>query len=174
MKKTINLLAIIILVITIQSCSSTYYPSHANVSLFRAKNEFKASAGISSSSANVDVSYSITDNFLVTAGAFGFMQKESAVGNKVYQPSFGYSFTIAPGFYKYFGKQGVFETLVGYGYNYSNSEHAEGNFHKLYIQPTIGLSKKYFELAFTPRFTTVFIATLNMHNPRFSFISADS
>ncbi len=88
--------------------------------MFRAKNELKVNAGISPSSANVDVSYSITDNFLVTAGAFGYLQKDNAVGNQSYKGGKGYSFTVAPGFYQYFGRQGVFEALVGYGYNYAN------------------------------------------------------
>ena len=157
MKKIVNLIVIVIIIITMQSCSSSYYPSHANVGMFRAKNELKANAGISASSANVDLSYSITDNFLITAGAFGFLQKDSYVNNVVYRGGKGYSFTVAPGFYKYFGKQTVFEALAGYGYNYTNSDDVEGNFHKFYIQPSIGLSKKYFELAFTSRLTTVLI-----------------
>lgn len=157
MKKVLNYLFVAIVIIAFQSCSSSYYPSSANVSLFRAKNELKANIGISPSSANVDISYSITDNFMVTGGAFGFMQKESSLGNQTYKPSKGYSFNIAPGYFLPFGHQGVFEVLVGYGYNYSNAQHTEGNFHKLFIQPSIGFSKNYFELAFTPRFTTIFI-----------------
>ena len=156
MKKTIYFLLITIIVLAVQSCSSTYYPSHANVSLFKAKNEMKASLGVSPSSANIDLSYSVTDNFLVTAGAFGYMQKESSISNTTYKATRGYSFTIAPGFYTHFGN-GVFETLVGYGYNYSDARDTEGNYHKFYIQPTIGTNNDYFELAFTPRLTTVFI-----------------
>jgi len=157
MKNIINLLYFAVIVLVLQSCSSTYYPSSANVSLFRAKNELKASVGISPSSANVDIAYSVTDNFMLTGGAFGFIQKESSIGNQVYKSSKGYSFTFAPGYYKHFGHQGVFEVLVGYGYNYSDSQHADGNFHKVFIQPSIGFSRKYFEMAFTPRFTTVII-----------------
>jgi len=134
--------------------------------LFRAKNEFKGNIGVSPSSSNVDLSYSISDNFMITAGANGFYHKESSVGNAVYEESKGYSFTVAPGFYKYFGKQGVFEVLLGYGYNYTDSEDMEGNFHKAFIQPSIGLSKPYFELAFTPRFSTLIIDQNNFLDKR--------
>ncbi len=157
MKKIINIIIAITSLFILDSCSPSYHASSANVSLFRAKNEFKGNIGISPNSANVDLSYSISDNFLITAGANGFYHKESSVGNAVYKDSKGYSFTVAPGFFTYFGNKGVFEVLLGYGYNYADSEDMEGNFHKAFIQPSIGLSKPYFELAFTPRFTTLII-----------------
>lgn len=156
MKNYINI-AVLLLGIFIQSCSSSYYASNANVSMFKAKNELKGNMGISPSSANIDLSYSITDNFMVAGSAFGFIQKETSVLNKTYKASHGYSFSIAPGYYMPFGHQGVLEVLAGYGYNYSNSHDVNGNFHKFYIQPSIGISKRYFEMAFTPRVTAVFI-----------------
>jgi hypothetical protein len=142
-----------------------------NVPLFREKNEYRISGsvgtGTESASAEIQAAYSVTRNFAVMTN---FM---SAKGIDNTSDSWGKGNYLdgAIGYYKPFGKSGVFEIYGGLGG--SNQQHqyrnvifdpnipASGNpeagtshlsFTKLFIQPSVGLTLNGFDCAFSTRF----------------------
>ena len=151
---------ITIIFFAINSCSPTYYPSLANVGMHSDAGEFKSNIKINASSVNTAVNYALTKNLLIGGSAQYFTQRFELKTNNKNKPfireSNGYNFEIAPGFFFNYGKESVFEIAAGYGYGFVDSEDALGNYHKAFIQPSIGLTSEKGDVSFTPRFTTVF------------------
>jgi len=154
------------------SCSHYYYvPNVQNVPLFREKNEYQFSGayglGTETSCLEVQGAYSVTGNFAVQAN---FM---SAKGIDNHEDSWakGSYLDAAIGYYKPLRKSGVFEIYGGVGgskqhHQYRNDIYIPGtpgygilsagtsevSFIKLFVQPSVGMTFKGFEFAFSTRF----------------------
>lgn len=166
--------------VLLSSCSHYYYvPNVQNVPLFREKNEYRISGsygfGDESSCAEVQAAYSVSDKIGIMTD---FM---SAKGGTVSDNNWGkgYYFDGAIGYYKPLGRSGVFEIYGGAGggnqhhqyvvSNYSNGTVTNSSggtsdlaFMKIFVQPSLGLTYKIFDIAVSTRIS------------RLSFINIDN
>ena len=159
--------------VMLSSCTHYYYvPNIQNVPLFREKNEYRISGsygfGDESSCAEIQAAYSVTGKIGVMAD---FM---TAKGGKVSDNNWGKGsyFGGAIGYYKPLGKYGVFEiygglagssqhhvyTILNYNggtiYN-SFGGTSDLSFLKVFVQPSIGLTSKTFDIAISTRISRV-------------------
>lgn len=160
MKKQ-TILLIFILALTLNSCTHYYYiPNAQNVPLFREKNEFQGTLTIGGgdevSTAEVQAAYSITDNLAVmtnfmSAKAGEKSNNEWGKGNYL-EGAFGY--------YKPFDEFVVAEVYAGLGTSnqhhvYSTDSYNNGtadlSFMKYFLQPSVGLTFRAFDIAVSTR-----------------------
>lgn len=166
----LNLALFLIAVITtMSSCLHYYYVQNAhNVPFFREKNEYRLSAfgGFGDESASVELqgAWSAGKRFALS-GNFMTAFKGSDSGGE-YSKGSGTYFDISPGFYIPAGEHFVFETYAGAGlasetHHYSSYDSYIGDivdggsaslaFNKLFLQPSIGFSIDWFDIAFSSR-----------------------
>ena len=155
--------------VMLSSCSHYYYvPNVQNVPLFREKNEYRISGsygfGDESSCAEVQAAYSISDKIGIMTD---FM---SARGGTVSDNNWGsgYYFDGAIGYYKPLARSVVFEIYGGAGgsnqhhqyvnLNYNNGTFSNSfggtsdlSFMKIFVQPSLGLTYKAFDIAVSTR-----------------------
>ncbi|HEY1039479.1 MAG TPA: hypothetical protein VGF30_08755 [Bacteroidia bacterium] len=162
MKTIVKIASLFVLCVYFSSCTTTLYTSNAvNVPLMREKGEVK---------------FNLTQNDLQAAGA---------ITNNIGLMANGHFKNYKDGNYKhggYLGEAGIgyfkpvqdnpnliFETYggLGMGHVYKQQEFSSpgngqtylGKFEtdagKLFIQPSIGYASRYFDLAFTPRFSMI-------------------
>ena len=155
------------------SCSHYYYVSNVqNVPLFREKNEYRISGiyavGDETTCAEVQAAYSVTGKIGIMAD---FM---TAKGGKVSDNNWGKGnyFDGAIGYYKPLGKSGVFEIYGGLGGSTQHHEYTILNFNggtiynsyggksdlsflKAFVQPSIGLTYKSFDIAVSTRISRI-------------------
>lgn len=160
------------------SCTHYYYtPSAHSVPLFQAKNQFKAAIGGGGnddvSTTDIHAAYSITKNIAVMANAMFAKGGENSSANW----GKGSYFDGAIGFYKPFSNQWVFEIFTGFGnsaqhhqYNQYDAEgwssqNNEGTadlyFTKFFVQPSIGLTFKNFDIAVTAGISSINFYRIN-------------
>ena len=159
MKKII----LMILIFAVYGCGSTHYywPTTQNVSFFKEKNELMASFGYNNLG-NVNnlgfldgfgfhTAYSITDHI---ACQFGYNSKSGNV-------NLDYAEVVELGLAYYLRHENylAFETFGGYSYGMIKGDNyfykTIANFNRIYLQPSIGISSDYIDIAFTPRFSKV-------------------
>ncbi|MCW3071026.1 MAG: hypothetical protein JWO44_916 [Bacteroidetes bacterium] len=142
------------------SCSTNMYvPNTVNAPLLKEKGEIKASLDES----NLQLAVAVTDHVGIIANGF----YKTYEGKEYYSHS-GHMGELGFGYFSPLKNNLVFETYVGGGMGsvskkvtYTNSDNAEitNSFSakgaRAFIQPGIGYSNKYFDAAFTPRFTFV-------------------
>lgn len=163
----IKTIIIISAVFFLTSCNHYSYVPTVQAPLFTEKNEYRAAASHGSGDngsidiTNIQLGYSITKNISIMTD---FMNAEGGIktgdtpcGGK------GNYFDAALGYYKPLNKHSVFEVSGGLGY--SNQQHyykgtnADLSFRRIFVQPSVGLTFDYFEIAFTPSFSNVYIIT---------------
>jgi len=154
------------------SCSHYYYvPNVQNVPLFKEKNEYRLSGsyglGTETSCLEVQGAYSVTGNF----GIMTNFMAAKGIENSAESWAKGTYLDAAIGYYEPLLKSGVFEIYGGVGgskqhhqyrskiYDPSNPAHnnfnagtSDESFIKIFIQPSIGMTFKGFEFAFSTRF----------------------
>ena len=157
----------------LSSCTHYYYvPNMLNVPLFKDKLELHASgnlgSGESSSSTEIQTAFSFTNNVGITLNQMSVKYNDNSELNTV---KAGY-FEGGLGYFRRFGGIGEFEIFGGYGGG--SQEHTYGRsffdlwtftstrtktgssslkFSKLYLQPSVGISLKNLDLAFSMRFS---------------------
>lgn len=160
------------------SCTHYYYtPSAHSVPLFQMKNQFKATIGQGGndevSTTDIHTAYSITKNIAVMANAMFANGGENSSANW----GKGNYFDGAIGFYKPFSNHWVFEIFTGFGnsaqhhqYNQYdaegwNSQNNDGTadlyFTKFFVQPSIGLTFKNFDIALTAGVSSINFYRIN-------------
>ena len=163
MKRQLVIITFFIFAILISSCSHYYYIQNIqNVPLFKEKNELCATMALGGgdevSTKEVQAAYSITKNIAVMAD---FM---SASGGNVSSNNWGKGMYLdgAVGYYKSLNDIGVFEIYGGIGtsnqhHQYSTGNHNDGtadlSFTKIFLQPSLGLTFKAFDIAISTRFS---------------------
>jgi hypothetical protein len=156
-----NLIFPVFAILALSSCTHYYYmPSAPNTPLFREKNEFRATASIGkgdrTETVHAQAAYAIT-NRLAIAGSHMNARGGDLVNNNGAK---GQYTDFSAGYFNPFHKNLVFEVFGGFGKSkqrhvYSSSENANLTFTKLFVQPSIGFTNKYFDYAFTPTFSQV-------------------
>lgn len=152
------------------SCNHYFYVPAVQAPLFTEKNEFRAAASQgygdegSIETTNIQLAYSITKNISVMTD---FMYVEGGLestGDYSHGGKGNY-FDGAMGYYKLLDKNFVFEVHGGLGY--SNQQHfyeskkADLSLRKIFVQPSIGFTHDYFDIAFTPLISNVYYYNIN-------------
>lgn len=143
------------------SCSHVYYaPNGQNVPLFKEKGEVQLAGGSAGSGeaggANVQAAYAVGNNVGITANAYVASGSNDDTGAH----SNGFVAEAGAGYFKPIGNFLVFEAYGGFGggniYNrYDGGSDSRVGFIRPYVQPAIGFTSNYFDLAFAPRFCMV-------------------
>ena len=183
MKKQLIITAVV-LAFTLNSCTHFYYiPNVQNVPLFREKNEFQctiaAGGGQEASTAEVQAAYSITNNLALMTN---FM---SARGGEQSGNNWGKGNYLegAIGYYRPFDEFVVAEVYAGlgasnqhheYGTNDYNNGTADLSFIKYFVQPSIGLTFRAFDIAVSTRFSRLSFYNIDnkitMDNPDLYYV----
>jgi hypothetical protein len=175
------------LVFLLSGCTHDYYtPNAQNVPMFRDKNELRLSGAFSGSESEgieLQAAYSPAKNFAVMANYMAStIQYNSAgdYGNQSYIEG-------GLGYYKPISKVAVFEIYGGYGSgsehhqydvssNYNNGIYYTGTmgtadltFKKYFIQPSIGLTFDFLDIAFSTRFYSLNFDNIQNHASTNSF-----
>lgn len=178
----------IFLSVWMSSCTHYYYvPNVQNVPLFREKNEYRLSAALGagdySTCTEVQAAYSVTDNIGILTN---FM---SAKGGEVSENNWakGNYFDGAIGYYKPVNRFGVFEIYGGLGvsnqhhqyidiYNNFYNGTSDLSFTKLFVQPSFGLTFKWFDIALSNRFCSLYFNKIdnqiNRQDPKFYYLNS--
>lgn len=134
----------------------SYMPNIHNIPLFKEQNEFTATITgggnpmqyFEDASLELQGAYSITDKTSVMAD---FMLGEDHRYRDLY-------LDVGYGYYKPFGKYGVFEISSGLALDYRFTQHSDNSnyssstwFVKPFIQPSIGLTNRGFDIALSGR-----------------------
>jgi hypothetical protein len=157
----------------LSSCAHYYYvPNVQNVPLFREKNEYRFSAfygaGDMSSSGEVQAAYSATNHLGLMANYLSAKGQTSANRNSAK----GYCLEGAAGYFKPFGNAAVFEIYGGLGGGSQHHEYynmfiekydgtADLTCIKVFIQPSLGLTFKAFDIAFSTRMSRMTFTDVN-------------
>jgi hypothetical protein len=141
----------------LNSCAMLYQPNVANVPLHQQKGDSRVSAHIGVLGANFQASYAINDYLFANLNANIFRSKEDSSADFTNHSLGG----LAIGYYKPLGEDevAVFECSAGWSYagvedresSSSTPIWAKTNYHKIYIQPSIGATTNYFDGAFSMR-----------------------
>ena len=157
------------LLLSVWLCSCTHYyyvPNVQNVPLFKEKNEFRLSGafggGDVSTSIDLQAAFSISDHIGMITNylyAYGGDASKNDWGKGSY-------FEGALGYYKTISKYGVFEIYGGLGGSnqqhqysvhpwgsgsYTSTGTSDLSFTKLFVQPSLGLTLKGLDIAFSTR-----------------------
>jgi hypothetical protein len=161
MKTKLYLIVVMLGVLIINSCAPSYIPNVINAPLLSNKGEFQARLNSGISGFDPQFSYAVTDNIGVMLNGSYNYQNDSDSYHKHYFIESGAG---------YFGKlqeSGRFEVFGGYGYGDVKTltpwlpgwvAYADGYYHRIFIQPSIGAVTNVFEGSFSTRFVMV-----NMH-----------
>jgi hypothetical protein len=161
MKKHATLIIAAAATAMFSSCSTTMYVSNAvNVPLLKEKGEVK----INVDQNDLQMSVAVGENLGVMVN--GFYKSHTADNNYSHK---GQLAEVGVGYFRPLGHENViFETYGGIGVGtlskrenfrapdnsaYTASFSAQGT--KLFLQPSIGYASRYFDVAFTPRFSFV-------------------
>ncbi len=150
---------ILVLYIVLQSCAPAYVPNTMNTPLFENKNEFKATINGGFNGGDAQFAYTPINHLGIMLNG-SFMNNNDS--NSYHRHTFG---EFGVGYYNAFGI-GRFEVYGGYGLgsvdSYFKNElfnsKAQATYHRIFIQPSIGISSDFADFSFTPRFVLV-----NMH-----------
>jgi hypothetical protein len=161
MKTLFTSLFFFILLLPFDSCSPVVYSTTGHVvPLFREKGEATLSGGYATSNDgegfHVQAAGAVSDKWALITSVYAMSEKSSDrwAGHGTY-------FEVGTGRFGSFGTNNTFiyETFAGIGFagiknTYQNSS-LDVNFMKPFIQPSVGISQKWLDVALTPRFGVV-------------------
>ena len=137
------------------SCTHYYYaPNMHNVPLFQEEKEMRIavakSGGDEFKGVEFQGAYSFTKNFGVMANGFFVNTQEGGEYGK------GKLVELGAGYFKPLNKYFVFETYGGFGWGKAENQYAPGftstaNFERYFIQPAIGFTSNWFDVAISSR-----------------------
>jgi len=156
----------ILLAAVVSSCAPVYLPNTRNTPLFRGAGEFQGSAWLGSG-LNGHLAYSLTNHVAVMGNVSFTSLRESRTSNNQQ-----FNFTKSHLFYEaglgVFGRnrgaryelfagfgQGQGNSLANYGFFGPAAVVAEGNYTRIFLQPSIGTNNRKFNVAFTPRVSMI-------------------
>jgi len=160
MGKTKYSIFILLVTIFFQQCTHYYYaPNTVNVPLFQEKGGTKISIITGGSDDigldEVQFAHSVTDHI-------GFMVNRTKAFD-AYENDWGRGYYLegAIGYFTPLSRRTVFEIYGGYGdcdtkHQYQSTQIAHTEFDKYFIQPSIGFRSKYFDIALSTRFCTLY------------------
>lgn len=150
----------LLILILFQQCTHYYYaPNSVNVPLFQEKGETKISIKTGGSDEvgldEIQFAYSVTDHI-------GLMvNRTKAFDANDVDWATGYYLEGAIGYFTSLSKRTIFEIYGGFGdcdtkHHYSDSKISYVEFDKYFIQPSVGFRSKYFDIALSTRFCTLY------------------
>ena len=151
----------------LSSCSHYYYaPNSHNVPLFQEKKEARisvaASGGDEFEGIEVQSAYSITNNVGVMVNGFVVQPQEGSEWGK------GNLIEAGIGFFKPLGKNFVFETYGGFGQGSVTNKYRIGEstfkFSRYFVQPSIGFTTPWFDIAASVRICELSYLQLDNNN----------
>ncbi|HYG16709.1 MAG TPA: hypothetical protein VEC12_13215 [Bacteroidia bacterium] len=139
----------------LMSCSRAYYaPNAQNVPLFTGVNDARFTvahnSGDNVSGAEVQTAFSPSENVGLMANYYNVYARDRGEGEYI---------DIAGGYY-YPMNNFIFEVYGGYGNGrtlntFNGAGYLRNNFNKFYLQPVIGFSYKYLDIAASARFAHI-------------------
>jgi hypothetical protein len=174
MKKIV--FALLLTVLAFCSCSRYYYlPIVQNVPLLQEKKDVRVAGFFSSdykyySAVDAQASYAFADNFGVMVN--GTYANSDDFGNGSYvETGVGYFKPLKKiNLFNNFETTEIFEVFAGFGtgrekqiWDERNS-YADISGHNIFIQPSLGFSSRYFELAISARFCNLTFNKIDLNN----------
>jgi hypothetical protein len=166
-----NFFILIILLLSITSCTHTYYVQTTQiVPLFKEKNETQATLSYGQAdevyTTDLQAAHSFTDHFALMTNVMFVSGGSSGSGRN---SGTGEYIDLAGGYFTPLGKHGVFEIYGGAGgsnqrHQYEKGKSADLSFKKVFIQPSIGLTYNAFDIAVTSGLSNVNFN--DIRNPR--------
>lgn len=170
MKKSSNLILLMVMVISISSCKIMYVPNGQNVPLMEEKGDIKANLGAK----DLQVAYGITNNLGVMVNGY-YNKNDWSVTSGDLENKYLSARSLVEGglgYYTAFGNNGRFEVFGGAGFGsvkhnydlYDASTLDESNSYKAsmmryFLQPAIGVQSENVGLAFSTRVAGVTFST---------------
>lgn len=160
-----SVLGVVLIAALLQSCNTAYVPNTVNVPLMRNAGEARLYADLK---LNVQASYAITDNIGVMASGHFVTERThendsgriiSNGSGRQFEAGIGYSHPLVRDVIVTGDLVGELYAGVGFGSltlnNLDDNKSYEVSGTKFFVQPSLGLSHRYLEVAFTPRFVGV-------------------
>ncbi len=151
----------IIAILLLSSCAPMYVPNVVNTPLLRNKGEFQASVYTGTSGVDPQLAFALTDRIgLMVNGSFADRTDTTGDYHKHSFVEFG------AGIYDKIGEYGVVEVFGGYGFGSLRAEfspneiwtsYSDVTSNRIFIQPSVGLTTNFFDLALTPRVCYVMV-----------------
>ena len=152
-----------LLISSVYSCSPVVYSTTGQVvPLFREQGEATVSGGFSTAEDaqgfHVQAAGSVSDHFALLTSVYAMSNDNSSSDNWTGKGTY---FEVGGGHFGSFGSNNTFiyETFAGVGFggirNSYQDQKLDVNFIKPFIQPSIGISQKWVDIALTPRFGLV-------------------
>ncbi len=146
-------------VILIPGCAPMYVPNVVNTPMLSNKGEFHANVNTGTSGFDPQLSYAITDNIGVMLNA-SIENRNRDSTDSHHRHKF---IEFAAGYYTKFAELGRFETYVGYGRGSINAHYdfvlwesfSDVKYNRIFVQPAIGISTKWFDGSFAMRIAYV-------------------
>ncbi|MCK5853333.1 hypothetical protein KAH27_09930 [bacterium] len=169
--RSLKLIYLFVAVVLLSSCTHSYYaPNTHMVPMFEKKGELIVTGAVGAShqldyidyddcveTFEFQSAYALTDNIGILANGY---YAYSDVGEEY---SKGYIFEAGAGYFKSLNHLFVFETYGGFGFGnvenryrisyYNNQAISNLDIIKYFVQPSIGLTTRYFDMAISTKFS---------------------
>jgi hypothetical protein len=148
-------------------CAPIYVPTAHNIPMFSGKGEFQGSAGVGLG-INVQAAYAVTKHIGLTANYMYGKYNEENYG-RTHQ-----SGEVGLGYYTNFNERTCFEIFMGYGvgrgqaydstylFIFRNFREADGQYRKIYLQPSIGFNRGNFTWAISTKLSYIDFTKANI------------
>ena len=159
MKKSILPLILLLSMVLLSSCAPVYIPNAVNVPLNSNRGELQIGGHAGSNGFDLQTSYAITKEIAVMLNGSTMNRTDDSTNSSYHKHSFG---EAAIGYYNSFDQAGRFEVFAGYGLGSSSAlttyelfspleVTTKGKYGRIFIQPSIGTSTKFFDGALSLR-----------------------
>lgn len=159
-------------------CSPAYYkPNLMTTPNFREKGEVHLAAHWADAGYDGEAAYAITNNVFVQGNIMFQSAKGSSSGNgnQVAYTVKGQLGEVAVGYFMPVNKYGTLSVCGGYGSGYVNNNWAadgasSANMSKLFIQPSIGIRRKHFDLIVSAKLANLTYSNLSQNYKQQTFV----
>lgn len=150
MKSCWTILACLGIALLWASCRPLYTPNPVNIPLFSQGEEVHGSLAVGSNGYNLQLAWAPVEHLGLMLNANTY----SVYTDSVFVRRFRHQYVEAgAGYWTRLNKYLRQEIYVGLGTGANGEDPIRYFYNRLFIQPTIGLSRRYFDLGFAPRIT---------------------
>lgn len=161
-----HLILFVAVMILLSQCAPVYVPNTRNAPLLTKAGEFQGAMQFGTSGIDLQGAVAVTNNFALM-GNYSYGNRNTDTLYTTDRDDYHKHKFLegAIGYYKHEEKF-TFEVFLGYGQGEATSlgtystfksvkEVATGKYRRFFLQPSFGITKKFVQLAFTPRFSLV-------------------
>ncbi len=150
---------LIIFLVLLNSCATAYVPNTVNAPLLTNRKELQAAVYTGTSGIDPQVTYAVSDHIgIMLNGSFADVTSDSSASFHKHRFA-----EIGSGYYTHFGTRGKFETFIGAGMGDMQGEfenslwtaHADLDYKRFFIQPSVGFTTKAFDAGISTRLVIV-------------------